>query len=74
MSEKKQQAPEKELKRRFQLWLRPSVLDMSLTILHRYGGYLNASFFLLSIGRSRIYFRRRPQFFRHLYCGFAIGF
>ena len=29
MSEKKQQAPEKELKRRFQLWLRPSVLDMA---------------------------------------------
>ena len=29
MSEKTQQAPEKELKRRFQLWLRPSVLDMA---------------------------------------------
>ena len=29
MSEKTQQVPEKELKRRFQLWLRPSVLDMA---------------------------------------------
>ena len=31
MSEKTQQAPEKELKRRFQLWLRPSVLDNGIT-------------------------------------------
>ena len=29
MSEKAQQAPEKEIKRRFQLWLKPSVLDMA---------------------------------------------
>lgn len=29
MSEKVQQAPEKEIKRRFQLWLKPSVLDMA---------------------------------------------
>ena len=29
MSEKTQQVSEKELKRRFQLWLRPSVLDMA---------------------------------------------
>ena len=29
MSQKAQQAPEKEIKRRFQLWLKPSVLDMA---------------------------------------------
>lgn len=29
MSEKTQQTAEKELKRRFQLWLKPSVLDMA---------------------------------------------
>ena len=29
MSNKTQQVPEKELKRRFQLWLKPSVLDMA---------------------------------------------
>ena len=58
MSGKTQQGPEKELKRRFQLWLRPSVLDMAEKLYESdncgsksefiekailfYAGYLNA--------------------------------
>lgn len=47
---------------------------LSLMSLRLSGGNQYASLFPLLIGRSRIWLRLRPQFFRHLYCGFAIGF